>query len=351
MPQIVNPPADWKNLEVHPIAALYPAMSDEEYETLQQDILERGQQEPILLHEGKIPDGKARNRACKELDLVPQFAEWDGDQTTLSTWLQVKGQNLVRRHLGAEQRAAILLRSAEVFPEVQQTIQVIVGAAELRKQLGIKVPKQGNVWGEAATIIGRIVGVSGSTVKRVLRVQDEHPDRLKDLAEGETTCSKVLKAEKEAAPAPEPDAAAQVVKKYQLVYADLTHGKLDKKPLLTWIDTKSALFLWTPPGRLQEAIKLLLVWGWEYKTTFVWDRGKEVELLLLATRNCPPKMYAPAKVVIKEKAPQDGGKPELFRELAATLFPQTEGSRLDLFSPVVPDGWDKEPVAADAAAA
>jgi N6-adenosine-specific RNA methylase IME4 len=351
MPQNVNPPADWKNLEVHPIAALYPAMSDEEYGTLKQDILERGQQEPILLYEGKILDGKARHLACTELDLVPQFAEWDGDQATLAVWLQVKGQNLVRRHLSAEQRAAILLRSGEVFPEVQQTVQAIVGAAELRKQLGMKVPKQGDASGEAADIIGRIVGVSGSTVKRVRTVQDQHPDRLKDLAEGKTTCSRVLKAEKEAGPAPQPAAAAQVAKKYQLVYADLTHGKLEKKPLLAWIDTKAALFLWTPPGRLPDALCLLLQWGWKYRTTFIWDKGKEVELLLLATRNHPDAVYAAPKVVIKEKPPQGGGKPELFRELVASLFPQTEGSRLDLFTPVKPEGWDGEPVAADAAAA
>lgn len=351
MPQPANPPADWKNLEVHPIAAVFPPMADAEFETLHQDILERGLQEPILLYEGKILDGKARHRACKKLDIAQQVVEWEGDQDTLAAWLQAKGGNLVRRHLSAEQRAAVLLRSAEVFPKVQQTVQAIVSAAELRKQLGMKAPKQGDASGEAADIIGRIVGVSGSTVKRVRRVQDEFPDRLKDLAEGKTTCSRVLKKEKEAGPAPQPAAAAQVVKKYQLVYADLTHGKLEKKPLLAWIDTKSAVFLWTPPGRLQEAIKLLLIWGWEYRTTFVWDRGKEVELLLLATRNHPPAMYAPAKVVIKEKAPQAGGKPELFRELIANLFPQTEGSRLDLFSPVVPEGWDSEPVDAAAAAA
>jgi N6-adenosine-specific RNA methylase IME4 len=349
MPQNVNPPADWKNLEVHPIAAVFPPMSDAEYETLQQDILERGLQDPILLYEGKILDGKARHRACKKLDIAPQVVEWEGDQNTLAAWLQAKGGNLVRRHLSAERRAAVLLRSAEVFPEVQQTVQAIVGAAELRKQLGMKAAKQGDAGGEAADIIGRIVGVSGSTVKRVRRVQDEHPDLLQDLAEGKTTCSKVLKAEKEAGPGLQPAAAAQVAKKYQLVYADLTHGKLEDKPLPAWIDTKSALFLWTPPGRLPDALCLLLQWGWKYRTTYIWDKGKEVELLLLATRNHPDAVYAAPKVVIKEKPPQGGGKPELFRELVATLFPQTEGSRLDLFSPVVPDGWDKEPVAAAAA--
>lgn len=351
MPQQQNVPADWKNLEVHPIAAVFPPMSDEEYGMLQQDILERGLQDPILLYEGKILDGKARHRACKKLDIAPQVVEWEGDQNTLAAWLQAKGGNLVRRHLSAERRAAVLLRSAEVFPEVQQTVQAIVGAAELRKQLGMKAAKQGDASGEAADIIGRIVGVSGSTVKRVRRVQDEFPDRLKDLAEGHTTCSRVLKPVKEADPAPQPAVGVQAAKKYRLIYADLTHDKLEKKPVSSWVDTKSALFLWTPPARLPDALCLLLQWGWTYRTTFVWDKGKEVELLLLATRNHPDAVYAVGKVVIKEKAPQGGGKPELFRELVANLFPQTEGSRLDLFTPVKPEGWDAEPGVAAAAAA
>lgn len=352
MPQNVNPPADWKNLEAHPVAAMFPAMTYDEFQTLKQDILERGQQEPILLYEDKILDGKARHRACKELDLMPQFAEWDGDQNSLAAWLQVKGNNLVRQHLAAESRAAIMLLSAQALPEVQQNIQAILGAAEMRKQLGIKVAGQKAVKGEAADLLGKWVGVSGSTMKRVIRVKEEFPARLKDLAEGKTTCSKILKPGQQPAAAQPPAPAAQPVKTYQLIYADLAHAKVEKKPVPSWAAIKSAVFLWTPAPRVQEAIKLLLTWGWEYRTMFVWDKsGKEVELLLLATRNHPPAVYTAAKVVIKEKAPQDGGKPELFRELAVNLFPQTEGSRLDLFSPVVPDSWDKEPVAADAAAA
>lgn len=113
MPKLIDPPADWKNLTAHPVAALFPPAVDDEYKTLRQDILERGQQEPILLYEKHILDGKARHRACKEVDIVPTFAEWEGDQTTLAVWLQAKGANLARRHLTAEQRAAVLFRAAD----------------------------------------------------------------------------------------------------------------------------------------------------------------------------------------------------------------------------------------------
>lgn len=341
MPQQPAPP-DWKALEVHPVAALFPAATPDEYETLKQDILERGQQEPILLYEGKILDGQTRYRACKALDIEPKFAAWEGDQTTLAAWLQVKGSNLIRRHLTAERRVAILRLSAQQFPEVQTTIQAIVGAAELRQQLGLKAVNQDDGGpGEAADFMGRLVGVSGSTVKRVLRVERDFPDRLKDIADGKATVSQVLKPEAGKVVVKAPAAAGG--KKYRLIYADLGHGKLEDKPVPAWTEYKSALALWTTAARLPDAIRLLLRWGWDYRTTFVWDKGKEAELLLVATKNHPPAVYKTDKVVIKDKAVKDGGKSELFRELILHIFPDSDGSRLDLFSQPVPEGWDQEP--------
>ncbi len=340
MPKPIEPPADWKNLKVHSVAALFPPAGDDEYKTLRQDILERGQQEPILLYEEHILDGKARHRACKELDIVPAFAEWEGDQTTLAVWLQAKGTNLVRRHLTAEQRAAVLLRAADFLPDVQQAIQAVVGAAEMRKQLGMKAPKQGDTSGEAATIIGRLVGVSGSTVKRVRRVHDKAPDKLQAVAEGRTTCGKALKEIEEVEAAMNPGPAAGLpAKRYKLIYADLADKSLESKPVSTWGEHKSAIALWTPPARLSDAIRLLLKWDWTYKTMLVWDKGKDTELLLVATRNHPP-IAINDKVVIKDK-PKDGGKSELFREILLHTFLNTEGSRLDLFTQPAPDGWDQ----------
>jgi len=336
--------ADWKKLMPHPVAALFPPSGHDEYETLKQDILERGQQEPILLYEGQILDGKARWRACMELDIVPSFAEWGGDQTTLAAWLQAKGANLSRRHLTAEQRAAVLLRAADVLPDVQQAIQTAVGAAELRKQLGMKAPKQADASGEVADIIGRLVGVSGSTVKRVRRVQEKAPDKLQDVAAGRTTCGKVLKEIEDVADAVPVPAGAMPVKKYKLIYADLSDTDLESTPVSAWGGHKSAIALWTPPARLAEAFVLLMKWGWTYRAMFVWDKGKDTELLLVATRNHPPLVFAD-KVVIKDK-PKDGGKSELFREILLHTFPDTEGWRLDLFSKPVPEGWDQPPAAA-----
>ena len=50
-------------LELHPLADLFPMMTDEELDELGEDMLKLGQREPIWLYEGKILDGRNRYRA------------------------------------------------------------------------------------------------------------------------------------------------------------------------------------------------------------------------------------------------------------------------------------------------
>ena len=52
-------------MEFHPIANILPMMSDEELSELSKDITSNGLRVPILLHEGKILDGRSRYQACE----------------------------------------------------------------------------------------------------------------------------------------------------------------------------------------------------------------------------------------------------------------------------------------------
>lgn len=60
----------------HPLADLFPPMTDEEYQALKEDIARNGHQLPIVLYEGMVLDGCHRLRACKELGIEPEFEEW-----------------------------------------------------------------------------------------------------------------------------------------------------------------------------------------------------------------------------------------------------------------------------------
>lgn len=89
--------------EIHPIANIFPAMSDSEFKALRDDIEQYGQREPIWLYEGKVIDGRHRMLACEELGRAPRTEVYDGFDATAF----VVSLNLHRRHLDESQRAKV----------------------------------------------------------------------------------------------------------------------------------------------------------------------------------------------------------------------------------------------------
>jgi len=106
-------PIAW--LEHHPAAALFPLMDVDgpEFGELVDDIREHGLLQPIVLHEGKILDGRNRHRACQHAGVAPHFEEWSGESPSA----YVLSLNLHRRHLTDGQRAAIAVEAKERFEE------------------------------------------------------------------------------------------------------------------------------------------------------------------------------------------------------------------------------------------
>lgn len=91
-------------LEVHPLAALFPLMEPAGVADLAASIAARGLDEPIVLYEGKILDGRSRYRACRDLGIEPLFAEpYIGDDPVGF----VIGRNLPHHKLSESQRALI----------------------------------------------------------------------------------------------------------------------------------------------------------------------------------------------------------------------------------------------------
>lgn len=93
------------DLKHHPIADLFPMMSEEAFEALKADIKAHGQHEPIITFQETVLDGRNRLRACRELGIEPHLQEWDGHGGTPLDFTISK--NLQRRHLTESQRAMI----------------------------------------------------------------------------------------------------------------------------------------------------------------------------------------------------------------------------------------------------
>jgi ParB-like chromosome segregation protein Spo0J len=93
--------------EDHPLAALFPLMADDELAGLAEDIRKNGLRNPIMIHEGKILDGRNRYRACKLIGR--EIKAWEVFHLNGKDPLAyVLSQNLHRRHLTPEQRRKVV---------------------------------------------------------------------------------------------------------------------------------------------------------------------------------------------------------------------------------------------------
>jgi ParB-like chromosome segregation protein Spo0J len=96
-----------KEFEYHEVAAIFPMLEGETFEALKRDIEVNGQHDPIWIYQGKIIDGRNRERACRELGIEPGIRDWDGRGDLVAF---VVSQNLQRRHLTEPQRALVAAR-------------------------------------------------------------------------------------------------------------------------------------------------------------------------------------------------------------------------------------------------
>ncbi len=95
------------NYEIHPAANVFPVMDEESFQLLKADIEKNGQCEAVVLHDGKLVDGRHRLRACRELGIDPLYSELGPDADPVAFILSA---NLHRRHLRTSQRALCAAR-------------------------------------------------------------------------------------------------------------------------------------------------------------------------------------------------------------------------------------------------
>jgi hypothetical protein len=63
--------------EFHPLANMFPLLEGGEFDALVEDIRAHGLNEPLVMFEGKILDGRNRCRACAAVGIEPRFREMD----------------------------------------------------------------------------------------------------------------------------------------------------------------------------------------------------------------------------------------------------------------------------------
>ena len=109
------------------------------------------------------------------------------------------------------------------------------------------------------------------------------------------------------------------------------------------------LFMWTTSPKLEQAFQVIKAWGFNYKTSFVWDKVKHNfgyynsvrhEFLLIAGHGSSTQDVKELhdSVISIERSGKHSEKPEYFRELIDKLY--TTGNKVELFARKKVDGWD-----------
>jgi hypothetical protein len=100
-------------LRFHPEADRFPMMGDEEFDLLVEDVGENGLQNPIVLHDGLILDGRNRYLACLKAGVSVKTVEFDGKDPVAFVY----SVNAHRRHLTMEHKLNLATRLLVESPE------------------------------------------------------------------------------------------------------------------------------------------------------------------------------------------------------------------------------------------
>src|SRR3984893_14974176 len=106
-------PEAWRQLTAHPLAELFPLMSEAELAELADDIKKNGLQEDIVRYEGQILDGRNRHAACLRCGIDPRFVDYTGTDPLAF----IVSMNLHRRHLSQAAKAEVVSKVLKETPK------------------------------------------------------------------------------------------------------------------------------------------------------------------------------------------------------------------------------------------
>lgn len=158
------------------------------------------------------------------------------------------------------------------------------------------------------------------------------------------------------------------MKNYQIIYADppwrydfspsKSRATENHYPTMPLEDIKNLklpcgdnciLYLWTTAPKLEEAMEVMVVWGFKYRTCLAWDKEiigmgrwfrNQHELLLVGLKG---KMKTPLPAqrissVYRERRTKHSKKPDFIRNEIKRWYPDIP--KLEMFAREKTEGWD-----------
>ena len=175
---------------------LLPQMSNEEFEELKRSIQIEGQHYPIIANEDlEVLDGHHRFKACKELDLEPDFEIRKFENKLVEKKFVIES-NLRRRHLTSFQLVELGVPLLEIEKAMSKKRQKEGGKKGRNIQLGVAssdaTPTINS--GKATAIVAEKIGLSTRTFERGKKILEKATEEEKQkLREGKTSISRVYR--------------------------------------------------------------------------------------------------------------------------------------------------------------
>lgn len=269
--------------KIHPFAMSFPKMGDEEYAALKADILQNGQQVPIVKKDDEILDGRHRYEICQELGIEPWIVEWEGTGSKVAF---IASMNLHRRHMTESQRGLIgaLMRKSGNVSQHQDT-----------DELGEKSEM-------SFAAAGAVMQVSDRTVKDAHLVLEKGTEReveairqgkatvsrlAKDIRAGKTPKERVAERKKKPSPNPapetpdpaaEPPAPRKKQTKEEEILARLREG-LAALAFMPEDTSIVALMAFDAADREEIQKRMYKSAGWLRSFVDEWEKPRQMELL------------------------------------------------------------------------
>lgn len=317
-------------LKFHPLANLFPMLSEQELEDLGQDIRDNGQLEDVILHRDMILDGRNRYTAATRKGLAVRTSIFEGDDRAALAW--VISKNLKRRHLTESQRAMVAARIATLKLGANQHTQAAPIGAPLTDLLGEAPPSREPVAIVSQTEAAELMNVGRRSVQRAAVVEEMAAPELKQAVETGKVAVSTAAEIAEALPVEEQKAVAELSekeilerakairkeandkrraeradeirrkaeastalptgRKFPLIYLDpptkfaagdsdrstenhyptMTEEEIAALPIADLALDKCVMLIWTTVPWLEKTLRLIKGWGFEYKSCACWDK-------------------------------------------------------------------------------
>lgn len=364
-----------------PYQNLLPPLTEEENETLKNDIAERGIIVPVVIDDQyNIIDGHNRLRIAVEIGLADIPFDIRVGLTEAEKSQLAQDLNLHRRHLDKEKRQALAVRLRQDGLSYRQIADKL-GVSEKTTRNDIASTAENSAVDMPSRITGKdgkerpavmprpsIIARNPKEVNQAIRTLERVPEPPKTsltFADVKREAKRVERTERIEAVKVEqlPTGKFHVIVtdppwEYDSRAYDPTHRAANPYPSMSVEEIKDdqtvtnlahddcILWLWTTNAFMKDAYEVAMAWGFEVKTILTWVKDRmgtgdwlrgQTEHCLMCVLGKPVVSLTNQTTVIHGPLREHSRKPDSFYELVNELCP---GRKVELFSRQRREGWE-----------